>query len=227
MIVACVNCNSRATTGSWIYVWQLGLISHHVTQYRRRPFNKILMKLCKISSVVKKGNHVKMYRTSHRDGFGGKCSRCKWFCYYHTGNLIKAKVVVGWLNSWIVENSLLSHYLLIYCGFYITETMYTKRETKPVITYWIANNSTVCSAACSNLQQRKHQRSSLLAFVRKFTVCGFPSQKTSDAQNACLSWRQRGFIIFVQYRCLIFIVRGINSAMFMERYTRMSITPTR
>ena len=227
MIVAFVNFNSRATTVSWIYVWQLGLISHHVTQYRRRPFNEILMKLCNISSVVKRetiwkctGHHIVMV-------LGGKCSRCKWFCHYHTGNLIKAKVVVGWLNSWIVENSLLSHDLLVYCGFYITEAMYTKRETKPVITFWNANNSTVCSAACSNLQQRKHQCSSLLAFVRKSTVCGFPSQKTSDAQNACLSWRQRGFIVFVQYRCLIFSVRDINSSMFMERCTRMSITSTR
>ena len=45
----------------------------------------------------------------------------------------------------------------------------------------------VCSTVCSGADQRNHQRSASLAFVR--VTGGFPSQRASNAENVSFWWR--------------------------------------
>ena len=50
--------------------------------------------------------------------------------------------------------------------------------------------SMVCSTVCSGADQRKHQSSASLAFVREKPVTGeFPSQMTNNAENVSM-WRR-------------------------------------
>ena len=51
----------------------------------------------------------------------------------------------------------------------------------------------VYSAVCSGADQRKHQSSALLAFVRGI----HPAQKASDAENVSIWWRHHMLLRFV------------------------------
>ena len=51
----------------------------------------------------------------------------------------------------------------------------------------ITGVSIVCSTVCSGIDQRKHQRSAPLTFVRG--IHRWPSQATSYAENASIWWR--------------------------------------
>ena len=55
----------------------------------------------------------------------------------------------------------------------------------------ITNVSIVCSIVCSGADQRKHQSSASLAFVRvNSPVTGkFPAQRASNAENGSIWWR--------------------------------------
>ena len=56
----------------------------------------------------------------------------------------------------------------------------------------ITGVSNVCSNDCAGADQRKHQSSTSLAFVRG--IGGFLLQWTSNAENVSIRWRHRGSI---------------------------------
>ena len=57
----------------------------------------------------------------------------------------------------------------------------------------ILNVTITVISVCTGADQRKHQSSASLAFVRESTVTGgFPSQRDSNAENVSIWWRYHG-----------------------------------
>ena len=57
----------------------------------------------------------------------------------------------------------------------------------------ITSLTIVYSTVYLGVDQRKHQSSALLAFVREFTGDGeFPAQMASNAENVSIWWRHHG-----------------------------------
>ena len=63
-------------------------------------------------------------------------------------------------------------------------------ERDDVLNHWV---SIVCSTVCSGANQRKHQSSVSLTFVRGDTPVtdGFPSQRASNTWNISIWWRHQ------------------------------------
>ena len=62
-----------------------------------------------------------------------------------------------------------------------------------MISSQITSLTIVYSPIYSGADQRKHQSSASLAFVREFTETGeFPAQMASNVENVSISWRHHG-----------------------------------
>ena len=75
---------------------------------------------------------------------------------------------------------LLTLRLLVYYGDIIMTVMASQ----------ITGDSFVCWIVCSGADQRKHQSSATLVFVRGPVAGGFPSQRASNADTVSIWWRQ-------------------------------------
>ena len=65
------------------------------------------------------------------------------------------------------------------------------------VTFQIASLTIVYSSIYSGADQRKHQSSASLAFVREFTGDRWiPAQMASNAEKLSIWWRHDGVIIF-------------------------------
>ena len=98
-----------------------------------------------------------------------------------------------WVNIGSVDGTASSHYLN-QCWLVTSEFVWHSLHYNDVLMGAIAPQITsltiVYSTVYSDADQRKHQSSASLAFVREFTGTGeFPAQMASNAENVSIWWR--------------------------------------
>ena len=95
----------------------------------------------------------------------------------------------------------LTWWMYFLCGFLCVSVIsHYSDVTMTVVASLITSASIVYSAVCSGIDQRKHQSSSSLAFVREFRTGEFPAQKTSNAENVSILWRHHGIALLTTLR---------------------------